>query len=138
MRQHFLRKPVQFAYLFAALDFAPDLVIAEIPRVALEQGDFVQPLRVVEQALQGLFRGWINLITDNGRKAALFMRQCPADHVLHGAVSRSDDALLREEVHQFPEDIDGLAADRRRLSGARFQLLLYCRIRVPVMAERQG
>ena len=48
MRQQLLRHLIQLTHLFPALDFAPDLVIAEIPRVSLQQGDFVQPLRVCE------------------------------------------------------------------------------------------
>lgn len=115
MRQQFLRKPIKFSYLFAAFDFPPDLVIAEVPWVALEQGDFVQAFSIVEQALQSLLRGRINLITYNGCKAALFMRQCRTDHILHGAVPRSNDALCRQIMHQLPEDIPRPAADRRRL-----------------------
>ena len=64
-------------------------------------------------------------------KAALFIRQRPTDYVLHGAVSRSDDALLRQEVHQLSEDIDGLAADRRRLPGASLQHILLSRTSSP-------
>ena len=50
-RQQPLRHVVQRPHLLATLGFAPDFMVAEVLRVALEQGDGVQSLRVFEQAV---------------------------------------------------------------------------------------
>ena len=80
-------------------------------------------------------RGRVNLFVHDARQAALLIRQRPTHHVLHGAVSRSDDAFLRQEVHQLPEDIRGLTADRRHLTGTRLQLPLHRGIGIPILVK---
>src|SRR6266702_8704463 len=75
------------------------------------------------------------MFIDDTGKAALFMRQCPADNILHGGVSGNDNALLHQVVHQFPKHIDRLAKDGCHLLGASLQRPAYRGIRIPVTAE---
>ena len=65
----------------------------------------MQSLPIFEQPLQVLPGGWINMDLCDPCQATLFIGQCAANDVLHRAIARSDDALLRKRVHQFPEDI---------------------------------
>src|SRR5260370_28010420 len=117
MRQQQLRQLVELAYLLTALNFAPDFVVAEVPWVALQQSNFVQSLRVFEQVIQREFCRRANVINYDGLKTTLLLRERAADHVLHAAVSKSDDALLCQVVHEFSEDIKRLATHRLRLAG---------------------
>jgi len=71
----------------------------------------------------------------NGLKTTLLLRERAADHILHAAVSKSDDALLCQVVHEFSEDINRLATHRRRLAGTHLQLPPHHGICVPVLAE---
>jgi hypothetical protein len=119
MRQQPLRQFVEPAHLLPTLGLTPDFGITEVPRVTLEQSDFVQPLGVFEQAVQGGFGCRVNVIIHDTCKTPLLLHQSTANYVLHGAVSRSSDVLLRQVMHQFPENIDRLAAYRRRLEGSR-------------------
>ena len=47
MRQQFLRKMIKGTNPIAAPNLAFDFVIAEVPGVALEQSNFVEPLRIL-------------------------------------------------------------------------------------------
>jgi hypothetical protein len=74
MRQQQLRHLVELAYLLTAFNFAPDFVVAEVPWVALQQSNFVQSLRVFEQAIQREFCRRVNVINYNGLKTTLLLR----------------------------------------------------------------
>jgi hypothetical protein len=135
MRQQLPRQLIEFPYLLATMCFAPDFVMTEIPGVALQYRDFMQTLRVLQKAVQSLFRCRVNMLVHDAFKAALLICQCPTDDVLHGTVARSNHALFRQVPHQVPEDIDGLAAYRRRLPGMGFQFPPCHCIGVSVFAE---
>jgi hypothetical protein len=52
MRQQFLGKVIKGANPIAAPNLAFDFVIAEVPGIALEQSNFVEPLGISEQPLK--------------------------------------------------------------------------------------
>ena len=98
MRQQPSRQLIELAHLLTTLGLTSDLRITEVPRVTLEQSDFVQPLRVFEQAVQGRFCRRVNMVIHDTCKAPLLLHQGTADYVLHGAVSGSGE-LLRQVMH---------------------------------------
>ena len=106
MRQQQLRQLVELAYLLTAFNFAPDFVVAEVPWVALQQSNFVQSLRVFEQAIQHEFCRRANVINYNGLKTTLLLRERAADHILHAAVSKSDEGGEAPDFSRSPKGID--------------------------------
>src|ERR1700722_2302855 len=110
-------------------------MIAEVPRVTLQHRDFMQSPPVFEQALQSPRRGGRHLDLCDSGQAALLIGQCSTDYVLHRGVARSDDALLRKDVHQFPEDINRLPTDCCHVLSLGLEFLLYRSIAAPIMAE---
>src|SRR5712691_5124459 len=108
MRQQAFGQVVQVPYLFTPTDFTCDFTGAEIFWLPSELCDFIEPRRVLQEAVEGLSMRPIEPMGDDGGHPFLLVRQRLTDSVLHKAVAGSNDALLFQRVHELSEDKNGL------------------------------
>jgi len=108
--------------LLAALPFALDFRHAEIPGLASELGDLVEPGSIVQQVVQGVRLLWTQLLAQEVGQPVLLEMKRLSHGVLQKAVSRNREASRLKNLLHLTKNIDGFATDAGRFTGFVFQV----------------
>ena len=103
--------------MLTALDFQQQLLVGEVPRLALDGGDLVQALFVGEQAVDGFGLLGAHQAFKCSSQALALEGQCLTDQVLEVGVAGQHDPLAAQQVDQFAQDIDRPAGDAHGMPG---------------------
>ena len=107
-RQKVFGKFVQWLKELPALGFAPQFLVTEVLRFVLECADPVHAFVGFEKHCQLLVDRRCHAFVQQLRNARTLTLNHTTDHFLQKSIARSDNALLGQVLHQFPENINWL------------------------------